>query len=82
MKKIEREKRRVCTGSVVSNKMAQTVVVRVDRKLRHPLYGKVITSSKKYYAHDENAASRNEGELVTISECRPLSKLKRWRVVG
>lgn len=77
----ERGKRKVRTGVVVSNKMTNTVVVRVERKFRHPLYGKVVTSSKKYYAHDEKAANLNEGDLVTIEECRPMSKLKRWRVV-
>lgn len=77
----ERGQRRTKTGTVVSSKMAKTVVVKVERKLRHPLYGKVISSSKKYYAHDEDAASLNIGDRVTIVECRPISKLKRWRVV-
>lgn len=72
---------KVKTGVVVSTKMAKTVTVSVERTLRHPLYGKVVRSSKKYYAHDENAGSLKEGDRVTIVESRPISKLKRWRVV-
>lgn len=74
-------KRRVKTGVVVSTKMAKTVTVRVERTLRHPVYGKVVRTSKKYYAHDEDSASLNMGDRVTIVESRPMSKLKRWRVV-
>lgn len=74
-------KRRVKTGVVVSTKMAKTVTVRVERTLRHPVYGKVVRTSKKYYAHDEDSASLNKGDRVTIVESRPMSKLKRWRVV-
>lgn len=77
----QRGNRKMKTGVVVSNKMAKTVVVRVERKLRHPQYGKVVLTSKKYYAHDEAADSLNVGDKVTIVESRPLSKLKRWRVV-
>lgn len=77
----ERGKRKVQTGIVVSNKAAKTLVVKVERKFRHPLYEKVVTSSKKYYAHDEEAHTINIGDKVTIVECRPISKLKRWRVV-
>jgi small subunit ribosomal protein S17 len=69
------------SGVVVSNKMEKTLVVRVERNYRHPLYGKVMKEAKKYYAHDENAAETNIGDAVTIEECRPMSKLKRWRVV-
>lgn len=76
----ERGRRREKTGVVVSNKMAKTVVVRVSRSQRHPLYGKVIKQAKKYYAHDDEAHTLNVGDKVTIVECRPLSKLKRWRV--
>jgi small subunit ribosomal protein S17 len=76
----ERGRRKEKTGVVVSNKMAKTVVVRVSRAQRHPLYGKVIKQEKKYYAHDEEAHTLNVGDKVTIVECRPLSKLKRWRV--
>lgn len=63
---------------VVSNKMQKTVVVSVDTTYRHPKYGKVITKSKKYYAHTEKDLPI--GEKVTIEETRPLSKLKRWKV--
>lgn len=76
----ERNRRKVRVGTVVSDKMDKTVVVRVDRRITHPLYKKQIKRSKKFYAHDEN----NEyhiGDTVRIMETRPLSKLKRWRVV-
>ena len=75
----ERGRRKVRTGVVVSDKMDKTVVVVVERRYAHPLYGKQVTRSKKYHAHDEN----NEyhiGDTVRITETRPLSKLKRWRV--
>lgn len=81
MTESERGRRRTKTGIVISNKMAKTAVVRVERTFRHPLYGKVVRSSKKYYAHDEQANTLNEGDVVTIVETRPISKLKRWRVV-
>lgn len=74
-------KRKVKTGVVVSNKMDKTVVVRVDRTSLHPIFGKVVKRFKKYYAHDEEAKTLQVGEKVTIVETRPLSKLKRWRVV-
>lgn len=70
---------RTLTGKVVSDKMDKTVVVLVERKVKHPLYGKVIRRSNKFHAHDEN----NEfavGDVVTISESRPLSKTKTWVV--
>jgi small subunit ribosomal protein S17 len=57
------------------------VTVRVDTKMKHAQYGKVVRLSKKYYAHDDEAKTLKEGELVTIVETRPFSKLKRWRVV-
>lgn len=67
------------TGIVISDIQDKTIVVNVDRLARHPRYKKVITISKKYYAHDEdNKASK--GDKVIIQECRPLSKLKRWRL--
>lgn len=69
-------------GTVVSNKMEKTVVVRVQRTVRHPVYGKVISRAKKFYAHTELEAPLNIGDVVEIVETRPLSKLKRWRVVG
>lgn len=74
--------RKVKQGIVVSNKMQKTVVVKVERTMRHPQYNKVITVGKKYYAHYDNPEKPlNEGDAVTIQETRPLSKLKRWRVV-
>jgi small subunit ribosomal protein S17 len=76
-----RGNRRTKKGIVVGNKMAKTVVVRVDRTLRHPEYEKVITRAKKYYAHDE-ANTLQVGDKVVIVETRPLSKMKHWRVVG
>lgn len=74
------EQRKVLTGSVVSNKMDKTVVVRVERSHRHPLYGKVVRTHKKVRAHDENNACQ-EGDLVRIIESRPFSKTKRWVVL-
>ena len=75
-----RGKRKVFVGVVVSDKMDKTVVVAVDRLTRHPLYKKVIRKTSKFYAHDENNQCR-VGDIVEIMETRPLSKLKRWRVV-
>jgi small subunit ribosomal protein S17 len=66
-------------GRVVSNKMDKTVSVLVERRVKHPLVGKVISKSKKFHAHDENNEC-NEGDLVTITESRPLSKNKSWVV--
>lgn len=68
------------TGVVVSAAMQKTIVVRVERKTRHPLYGKEIRQLKKYYAHDEDGTAK-VGDRVKIVETRPLSKLKRWRLV-
>jgi small subunit ribosomal protein S17 len=81
MSEAERGRRKIRTGVVVSTKMAKTVSVRVERSFRHPLYGKVVRLSKKYYAHDEKSDQLREGDIVTIVETRPMSKLKRWRVV-
>lgn len=81
MKDANRGNRRIKNGVVVSNKMQKTVVVRVDRTCRHPTYEKVVTRSKKYYAHYEGQPI-NIGDAVTIMETRPLSKLKRWLVVA
>jgi len=75
-----RGKRKVFVGVVVSDKMDKTVVVAVDRLVRHPLYKKVIRKTSKFYAHDEFNECR-VGDIVEIMETRPLSKLKRWRVV-
>lgn len=72
--------KRTLTGIVVSNKMDKTVTVLVERKVKHPVLGKVVRVSKKYHAHDENNAC-TEGQVVTIEESRPLSKTKSWRVV-
>jgi small subunit ribosomal protein S17 len=74
-----RETARQLTGRVVSDKMDKTVTVLIERRVTHPLYGKIITRSKKYHAHDESNECK-EGDLVTIEECRPLSKTKSWRV--
>ncbi len=68
------------TGTVISTKMEKTVVVTVERRWRHPLYKKIVKRSKKYLAHDEFAVK--EGETVTIQETRPISKLKRWKVMN
>ena len=72
--------KRVLTGTVVSDKGDKTVVVRVERRVKHPLYGKIIRLSKKYHAHDA-ANEFHVGEIVRIEECAPVSKLKTWKVV-
>jgi small subunit ribosomal protein S17 len=72
--------KRVLTGTVVSDKAEKTVVVRVERRVKHPLYGKIIKLSKKYHAHDA-ANEFHVGEVVRIEECAPISKLKTWKVV-
>jgi len=71
--------KRTLSGRVVSDKMDKTVTVLVERKVRHPLYGKIITRSKKYHAHDDKNEF-HEGDVVLIEECRPVSKTKTWRV--
>ena len=73
--------RRVLTGQVVSDKMDKTVVVRIDRRVMHPLYKKIITRSKRYAAHDE-ANAFSVGDMVRIQECRPMSRRKRFEVIG
>jgi small subunit ribosomal protein S17 len=73
--------KRVLQGVVVSDKNAKTVVVKVERRFTHPMLGKTVRRSKKYHAHDESGRFR-VGDLVRIRECRPLSKLKTWEVVG
>jgi small subunit ribosomal protein S17 len=70
---------RTLVGRVVSDKMQKTVTVLVERRVKHPIYGKVITRSAKYHAHSEDEAA-GTGDLVEISECRPLSKTKTWAV--
>ena len=77
----ERGVRKERTGIVVSDRMAKTIVVRVERKKPHPLYGKVIRNLKKFYAHDEERQAKM-GDTVRIVETRPLSKLKRWRLLA
>ncbi len=66
-------------GTVIESKMAKTIVVEVSRKVPHPLYRRVVSRKKKFYAHDEAGEAR-PGDQVRIVECRPLSKLKRWRL--
>ncbi len=68
------------TGVVISAAMDKTIVVRVESKKRHPLYGKEIRQTQKFYAHDEEKKAKT-GDRVVIAETRPLSKLKRWRLV-
>ncbi len=72
--------KKVLQGRVVSDKADKTVTVRVERRFKHPLYGKVVTQSKKYLAHDENN-EYGEGDVVEIISSRPVSKRKRFRVV-
>lgn len=67
-------------GRVVSDKMDKTVTVLVERRVTHPLYGKIITRSRKYHAHDETNEA-HAGDLVAIEECRPYSKTKTWKVI-
>jgi small subunit ribosomal protein S17 len=73
--------KRVLTGTVVSDKSDKTVVVSVERRVKHPLYGKIIKRSKKYHAHDEGNEFK-AGETVRIEETAPISKLKTWKVLG
>jgi len=75
----KRGRRKVRAGRVVSDEMDKTVVVAVESRIRHPLYGKIIRRTKKFKAHDEMNAA-HAGDLVEIMECRPLSREKRWRV--
>jgi small subunit ribosomal protein S17 len=76
-----RKRRKVRVGVVVSDKANKTIVVKVERKLPHPLYGKLVAQTKKYHVHDENNEYK-VGDTVRIAETRPLSKTKRWRAVG
>jgi small subunit ribosomal protein S17 len=76
----ERGSRKVRTGTVVSDKMQKTVVVAIQRRVPHPVYGKMVTRTSKVKAHDEQNAAKT-GDTVRIAETRPLSKDKRWRVV-
>jgi small subunit ribosomal protein S17 len=77
---VERNLRKIRTGVVTSNKMTKTITVAVERKVKHPIYGKFVKKTTKFHAHDE----KNEcsiGDTVRIMESRPLSKTKRWRLV-
>ena len=75
------EKRtRTATGKVVSNKMDKTITVLIERRVKHPVYGKYITRSSKVHAHDEDNQCRI-GDLVTVAESRPLSRTKTWKLV-
>lgn len=76
----ETANKRTLTGRIVSDKMQKTVTVLVERRVKHPLYGKIVTRSRKYHAHDENG-EYHEGDTVMIEECRPLARTKSWRVV-
>ena len=75
-----RGNRKQRVGEVVSNKMTKTIVVRVERRFPHPKFKKIVTSYKKFYAHDEKTEAKT-GDTVLIEECRPLSKLKRWTLI-
>ena len=76
----ERNQRKERSGIVMSDAMDKTVVVQAERRIAHPVYGKIMRRSKKYYAHDEKNEAK-KGDKVVISETRPLSKTKRWRLV-
>ena len=71
---------RIVTGRVISNKGDKTITVYIERKVKHPLYGKFVKRSTKLHAHDENNEC-SEGDLVTVRQCRPISKQKKWRLV-
>ena len=77
----KRGTRKERVGDVISNKMAKTIVVRVQRRFPHPQFKKVVTAYSKFYAHDEKAEAK-VGDVVRIEETRPLSRLKRWRLVA
>ena len=72
---------RTLTGKVISNKMDKSITVLIERLVKHPKYGKYIRRSTKFHAHDESNVCR-EGDIVTIAECRPLSKTKSWTLVA
>jgi small subunit ribosomal protein S17 len=76
----KRNLRKERTGVVVSNKMQNTIVIAVKRKVKHPIYGKFVNRTSKFYAHDQENAC-NVGDTVRIMETRPLSKMKNWRLV-
>lgn len=76
----EERNQRQLTGRVVSDKMDKSIVVLIERKVKHPKYGKYVTRSSRIHAHDEENICR-QGDLVAIAECRPISKTKAWRLV-
>ncbi len=78
---IPRSDRKERVGEVIANKMAKTIVVRVERRFQHPKYKKVVTGYKKLYAHDEKGEAK-VGDQVRIQETRPISKTKRWRLMA
>ena len=73
---------RTLTGRIVSDKMDKTITVLVERRVKHPVYGKILTKSSKIKAHDEGNRCASAGDLVTIAECRPVSKDKAWKLVN
>jgi len=77
----EEQKKRTLIGTVISNKMDKTVTILIERKVKHPLYGKYIKRSTKLHAHDETNQC-NEGDVVEIVSCRPISKSKSWNIVN
>ena len=81
MEELIRNARKERTGVVTSNKMQKSITVSVERRFKHPVYGKFVTKTKKFMAHDEKEEC-GIGDTVKIMECRPLSKLKRWRLVS
>lgn len=77
----EQNVKRTLTGKVVSNKMDKSITVLIERRVKHPVYGKYLTRSTKLHAHDENNVCK-EGDVVTIAETRPISKTKSWTLVA
>ncbi|MFM2231519.1 MAG: hypothetical protein RJB31_220 [Bacteroidota bacterium] len=77
---VDRKLRKTKTGSVTSDKMDKTITVAVERKVKHPIYGKFVKKTTKFHAHDETNEAK-PGDVVRIMETRPLSKTKRWRLV-
>lgn len=80
MSELKRSSRKERTGIVVSNKMDKTIVVGIQRQVRHPIYGKFIKKTSRLFAHDEKEEAQ-EGDTVRVAEVRPLSKHKRWRLL-
>ena len=78
---MESSNARILTGIVISNKGDKTITVKIERKVKHPLYGKVIKRATKVHAHDENN-SASIGEIVSVKECRPFSKTKTWILIS